>query len=586
MIALCSVFSSFRVAPRHLVLGVLSGLALLPTIAAAEIVPVGFEREDLPSLSETELTRLDTLQTTRLPLILSDVSPDGSTLVVATLDRLSQTDWQVKFLDLKTGELEDSVALDYEVFSPTVPIQWLDNQTIRFIQDSVFGPWAIMSLNRNTGIVSNTTVYPTAEESGEILGAAPDFSRFALRVYEEDEDVVYLVSLQSLNRIEVARLPEGMAIAPPSWSADGRRVAFVTSSLEERNLYERTPFSPNLADPVSQDALGRTPPEENTFRQQSAVKVYDFSRLQPLTLELHAVDGNGHILADAQLSPAGDRLLVKYLEPGQVVGRPYPTYLYPQRSYYRVYDLEGNLLDTISDAPLDGPLENTGRFVDSDTLLFHATVGTNRDLYTYELGSQQLQRLPLPDGSVDPESWRVSQDGQHLIYVFSSVTQPPELFSIPLDGSSPPTQLTTINAEVAAINDIQVHPVSFTTSNGPRVGFLVQPGDAPFPPQNSPIVFWQQGGPGYSMANEFAIEVEMPFNLLPNFGIAVLSVPLAGREGFGPDFYRLQADGNNFGQVDIVEGVEIANQMVQQGWTTPDQLGITGCSLPLIHISG
>lgn len=579
MIALCSAFAAFCV--RHGKFSLASAL-LWPFLAvpvAAEIINVGYGTEDLPSLSEDELLKLDTLQTTRIPIILSDISPDQSTVVIATNDRLSQSDWRVKFLNLNTGEVQDSIALDSEVFSPTIPIQWVDNKTIRFIQDSLFGPWAILSLNRDTGIVSNTTVYPTENESGEILGAAPDFSRFALRVFEEEEDVIYLVALRSLNRIEVARLPEGMAIQPPSWSADGRRVAFVTSSVEERALYERTPFSPNLADPVTQDALGRTPPTDNMFLQQSAVKVYDLNRLQPLQLELSATDTEmGHLLTEAQMSPEGDRVLVKVLEPGAVEGRQHPTYLYPQRAYYRVYDLEGNLLDTIADPVLSGPLENSGRFVDSDTLIFHATVGTNRHLYTYELGAGELQKLPIPDGSVDFESWRVSSNGADLIYVFSSVTQPPELFSIPLDGSGEPTKLTDINAEVTAVNEVQVNSVSFETQNGLREGFLIQPLGTPFPPEEDAIVFWQQGGPGFSMVNEFAMEVEMPFNLLPNFGVSVLSVPLAGREGLGTDLYRLQADGNNFGQVDIIEGVEIASQLVSNGWTTASQLGVTGCS--------
>lgn len=564
--------------PLTLTLGFLATLCLTGLPATAEIVNIGFEETDLPTLSEDELAKLDTLQSTRFPLILSDISPDQSTMVIATLDHLSQTDWQVKFLDLETGAIIDSIALEYEVFSPIVPIQWVDNQTIRFVQEGLFGPWEIVSLNRRTGIVSRTTVYPTEEESGEILGAAPDFSRFALRVYEEDEDVIYLVSLRSLDRIEVARIPPELAIQPPVWSEDGQRVVFVLSSIEERELFERTPYSPNLADPVNQDALGRTPPEENLFLQQNAVKVYDLTRSDPLLLELQAKDDPGHLLAEASLSPEGDRILVKYLEPGQLNGRAHPTYLYPQRSYYRVFDLEGNPIDTVESPLLDGPLESTGEFVDADTLIFNATVGTNRHFYTYEIGADTLTALPLPDGSVMLDDWQVSQDSQTLIYAFSSITQPPELFSLPLDGSQPPTQLTDINAEVKAINNVQVNPVSFETSNGSRTGFLVQPAGAPFPPVESPMVFWQQGGPGFSMVNEFAVEVEMPFNLLPNFGIPVLSVPLAGREGFGTDFYRLQADGNNFGQIDIIEGVEIAAQLASQGWSRPEQLGVTGCS--------
>ena len=578
MILSCSVLSHHHFRPLKLLFGALTSLALGGTPAAAEIINVGFGEEDFPSLEETELEKLDTLQTTRLPIILSEISPDRSTLVVATIDRLSQIDWQVKFLNLNTGELEDSLALEYEVFSPSTPIQWVDNDTIRFVQENLFGPWEIVSLNRETGIVSHTNVYPTETESGEILGAAPDLSRFALRVYEGEEDVIYLVSLRSLDRIEVARLPEGMAIQPPSWSADGRRVVFVSSSLEERKLYERTPYSPTLSDPVNQDALGRTPPEENMFLEQNALKVYDLTQLDPLQLELSAIDGEGHMLAEAAISPEGDRILVKYLEPGQVEGRAHPTYLYPQSSYFQVYDLEGNIIDTITAPILSGPLENSGEFIDADTLLFHATVGTNRQLYVYKIGTGNLTALPIPDGSVDFGSWEVSKDGQTLIFGFSSVTQPPELFSMPLDGSAPPTQITDINAEVAAINQVQVNPVSFETGNGMRDGFLVQPAGATFPPENEPIVFWQQGGPGFSMVNEFAIEVEMPFNLLPNFGISVLSVPLAGREGYGTELYRLQADGSNFGQVDIIEGVEIASQLVSRGWSTSDQIGVTGCS--------
>lgn len=556
----------------------LATVGLMGTAAIAEIIPVGFDNSELPMLSEGEQATLDTLQSVRLPLVLSEVSPDRSTLVVATLDRLSQTDWRVQFLDLNTGELIDSVVLEYEVFSPILPIQWVDNRTIRFVQEELFGPWDLVSLNRDTGIVSHTTVYPTEQESGEILGAAPDFSHFALRVYEAEEDVIYLVSMRSLDRIEVARLPPDLEIQSPSWSADGNRVAFVTSSVEERELFERTPFSPNLSDPVNQDALGRMPPTDNLFLQQNEVKVYDLTASEPLLLQLQAENEPAHMLAEAKLNPTGDRLLVKYLEPSQLTGREFPTYLYPQRSYYQVLDLTGNLVATITDPALAGPLENTGDFIDRDTVLFSSAVETNRHFYTYDVDTASLEPLPLPPGSVDPESWEVSRDGRTLFFTFSSITQPPELFSMPLDGSAAPVQITQLNAEVAAANNVQVNPVSFNTQNGPREGFLVQPAGTSFPPTEVPMVFWQQGGPGFSMVNEFAVEVEMPFNLLPNFGISVLSVPLAGREGFGTELYRLQAEDNNFGQVDIIEGVEIASQVVGERWARRDQLGVSGCS--------
>ncbi|NJN20581.1 MAG: hypothetical protein HC812_04480 [Leptolyngbya sp. RL_3_1] len=158
----------------QITLGALGLVATFTFAASAEIIKLGFDFfEDLPTLSEGEQATLDILQTARIPLILSSVSPNGDYLVIATLDRLSQSDWRVQLFNLRTGELEESLALEYEVFSPTLPIEWLDNNTIRFVQESFFGPWEIVSINRVTGIVSHTVVYPTEEEAGEILGGSP-----------------------------------------------------------------------------------------------------------------------------------------------------------------------------------------------------------------------------------------------------------------------------------------------------------------------------------------------------------------------------------------------------------------------------
>ncbi|MBD2260413.1 S9 family peptidase [Pseudanabaena sp. FACHB-2040] len=554
-----------------------SGAWLNPP-AKAEIVKVGYESEDLPTLTEAEQARLDTLQSVRMPLLLSNVSPDGKTVVVATTGRINSEDWQVQFLDLATGELSDSIALGQEVLSPDLPIQWVNNDVLRFVQQGFLGPWEIVTINRKTQIVSHTSVYPTETEEGEILGMAPDFSKFVIRVFEEAEDVVYMVFLPSLDRVEVARLPEGFNIQPPSWSADGDQVVLVTSAKEERDLYERTPFSPNFGDPVVQDALGRLSPDENLFRQRNEVRVFDFTQEQPLQFELKATDGSGDAFANAAFSPDGKTLMVKMYKPSQPEGREHPTYVFPNTAYYRFYDLQGNLLNTLEEPSLSGPFESQGKFIDNQRVLFLATVGLNRPFFVYDLATQTLQPLSLPPGAVDLESWQVTSDGQTLLYSFSSVTQPPELFTLSLDGSESPQQLTDLNQTVAEANRVQMQEVSFSTRNGPRQGILIQPAGQAFPPQAVPIVFWQQGGPGFSMVNEFAVEVEMPLNLLPNFGVTVLSVPLSGREGFGSEFYQLQADGQNFGRADILEGVDIVSQLTGNGWTTARKVGVTGCS--------
>lgn len=548
----------------------------------AAIVSVGFEADleaEFPSsLSAEEQERLGTLQSVQQPQVLSNISPDGTTLVVGLASGLSAEPSSLYFLDLATGTLTEALELQYDVVSPAGPLRWVDNDTLRFVQQDPFGTWQIVTINRATGIVSRTQFSPVGEELGEILGVSPDFSKLAVRVYEADEDVVFLVFLDTLQRLEVARLPKDFALQPPTWSADGQHMALVTAALDTDRLYDRSPNSPSWASAVVQDALGRTAPQDNPFRQLNAVRVFDLSQAEPLRVELRADQGNGDSFATASVSPDGRRLLVKRYRPARLVGRPHPTYLFPDSAYYQVYDLDGTLLHTIDAPALQGPQESQGWFLGPDRLLFWAAHGHNRPLWIYDLTRQRLQPIPLPPGSVDPATLALSPDGNTVVYGFSSVTQPPELFHFQVGDTAPPEALTEINADLQAVNRVQYQPVQFTTEQGPRRGFLVQPAGQAFPPQGVPLVFWQEGGPGFSMANEFATEVEAPLNLLPNFGIAVLVVPLTGREGFGPAFYRAQAEGQNFGRIDLAEGRDIVQQVVQQGWAQSSQIGVSGCS--------
>ncbi len=543
-----------------------------------EIISVGFDGLEVAHLSADDQTRLEALLGVRQIEILSAPSPDGTTLVVAVGSRHNQEELSLHFLNLETGELSEALVLENELFAPDLPLRWVDNDTLRFVQQDVYGPWEIITVNRVTEIASRTRVYPIQAEDGEILGIAPDFSKFALRVYGEDDDTIYIVFLPSLRRLEVARLPEDLQIQPPSWSANGDRVVLVTAAGEERRLFDRTPSSPSLSDPLVQDALGTLAPEENPFYQHSALRVFDFTQAEPLQLELLAPALGGDTFGGAQISPDGQRLLIKRYRPSELAGRSHPSYVFPESAYFQVSDLQGTVLDTIDAQPLQGPEESDGWFLGSDRLLLWGTDGLNRPLHVYDLAQRQLTTLPLPPGAVDPLAVTGSEDGATVVYGLSSVTQPPELYAIDLEGDQVPRSLTSINATVADHNRVQMHPVSFTTSQGERSGFLIQPAGSAFPPVAQPIVFWQQGGPGGSMVNEFATEVEMPLNLLPNFGLPVLVVPLSGREGFGPERYLALAEEQNFGRVDVLEGAEILGQLIQRGWTTPAQVGVTGCS--------
>ncbi len=85
-------------------------------------------------------------------------------------------------------------------------------------------------------------------------------------------------------------------------------------------------------------------------------------------------------------------------------------------------------------------------------------------------------------------------------------------------------------------------------------------------------------GPGPAMLNRWLTNVENPYGLLPNFGYGVLVVPLAGRDGTGPQSLVSMANGRNFGQIDIDEQAEITRQMIAKRWTAAGKVGIMGCS--------
>ena len=72
------------------------------------------------------------------------------------------------------------------------------------------------------------------------------------------------------------------------------------------------------------------------------------------------------------------------------------------------------------------------------------------------------------------------------------------------------------------------------------------------------------------MTNRWGATAEEPFNLLPNFGFGVLFMPFSGREGFGSEFFRALADDENFGQLDVEEGAQVARYLIEHDYVQPE----------------
>ncbi|HEX2035116.1 MAG TPA: prolyl oligopeptidase family serine peptidase, partial [Chloroflexota bacterium] len=636
------VLSTSLKARRRLAGAALAVLCLLGPVAAparADIVVIGREGAAAPlPLPAEEQAKLNTLLSATYLAVRSELSPDGKSVLLFSVAPFAGPDAvpppPLQILDVETGALTPlplppdpagglaglQVNAQSWMEGPRAPLRWLDDDTVQYLWASPVPPqagvggaegasgqgrlaWALVTADLRTGAVHRTEL----PVQGFVQSASPDLSRLVELVpvaappEEERIDgvplgvltdqplqdlVVYLVTYPSGERVEVGRIPAGYTTNPPSWTRDGLK-AVITAWTPAAVQLGRTPFSPPLDHPAVQDTLGRLPPAENPIPRHNVLRVYDFTRADPLRLQLDAATGNGDLFREVAMSPDGTRFLVQRQRPGLLAGRPHPSYHYPDRSTFEVYSLDGELLDTIDRPELANPNMTAARFLDPGRVLFRSLVGLDVGLFVYDLATRELRRLPLPRGTVGTirnvfQDWdwpAVDAARGTAVFVFSSFVQPPEVFRMPLDGSAPPARLTAFNAALEGVDRVRADRTTFTLSDGQRrEGVLLQPAGAPFPPRDVPIVLWQQGGPGLSMEDAWAALVEIPHNLLPNFGLAVLHLPLAGREGFGPDFYRRQAEGDHFGKVDLDEAAEIVDQLVAMGWTSYDRVGVSGCS--------
>jgi dipeptidyl aminopeptidase/acylaminoacyl peptidase len=188
----------------------------------------------------------------------------------------------------------------------------------------------------------------------------------------------------------------------------------------------------------------------------------------------------------------------------------------------------------------------------------------------------QLSRINIKDGIVSPLTqgrrfdidFSVAADGR-IAVLGGDALHPPELSAIGSDG---PRALTDHNDWLKTKRLAPVEHIEFDSADGTRIeGFLVKPIDYK-PGRRYPTILRIHGGPVYQFSDEF-----MPdWQAYAARGFAIVAANPRGSSGRGFDFARaIYAD---WGNKDVEDVLAAVDHVVQLGVADPARLGIGGRS--------
>lgn len=631
-------------------------LALVATVAPAQaqsriknnIVVVNpfddVEEKDL--LPEAEVEKIDRLQNDVTYLVpFSPVSPDDQAVLVIGSEELG-------FLDINDGS---TTAIDVDSFGPIIPLpllgfssfNWVDSRTLgalslNFAADSFEEAFVVLLIDRVTQELSGFQL--SLPENTDILSVSPDFTKYVLVQYpeqEESEEFARETSMQLtwprhspeskanprlpaayqrmvdravarnpqlLNRVQLMQdtaddgsvditvetvdlvrwdavteqvgylttLPVSSLFLGEAWSKDSAKLAMSWISLNDPDAPRSTFDGALLSEIFYRDVTGNLKPSENPLIQGNNTYIVDMNSGAVSILRAGG-EAAPPLLEAHSWSTDSKTLMTRAWHPGRVAGRTYPVYFpqFSERISFRFYNAQGGEVSRFEPAFFDGGSGPIGAFVSPDEVIFRVS-GVNRHPYYYNRASGEFRNIADRAGSY--YNVVTTNRSRQIVYVYTSFSNPPEIYRMGLDGKGV-ARLTWFNEELRQYAGLREDPVSFRLANGKvRSGTLVQAAGAAFPPRNTRLIVWQEGGPGGSMTNEWNTIVERPYSLLPTFGYAVLVMPLAGRAGYDAATYNSLADRGNFGQIDIDEQAEVVRQMIKGGWTSAGKIGITGCS--------
>ncbi|HEV2387739.1 MAG TPA: S9 family peptidase [Candidatus Acidoferrales bacterium] len=212
---------------------------------------------------------------------------------------------------------------------------------------------------------------------------------------------------------------------------------------------------------------------------------------------------------------------------------------------------------------------------DGNSVIFSVQEGGDTHLYRLGLSGGQPQPQLLVGGSgrigsFGSTGWSVAKNGA-LAYVCATPADGPELYLRQGDSTR---QLTQLNAEVFAGRVLApVEKVDFPSFDGlPAEAFLTEPASLD-PNKKYPMIVLIHGGPHGAQGSEFNLKAQ----IYASHGYATLMVNYRGSTGYGQKFAdAIFGDQDGAEARDVLAGVDVA--LAQFPWIDPARMGIEGVS--------
>ncbi len=190
---------------------------------------------------------------------------------------------------------------------------------------------------------------------------------------------------------------------------------------------------------------------------------------------------------------------------------------------------------------------------DSRTLVLEIEERGVHNLYTLEILTGKRTRIVT--GGINT-AMRVSPRGDQIVFLHNSATQPPEVFTVGIDGKGL-RPLTSLNA--AALATLDLAPLtgfSFVGALGDSVqAWLLKP-PAFDPAKQYPLVYIVHGGPQVPMVDGWGLRWN--YHMFASRGYVVVAVNFHGSPGWGQKFTNsISMHWGDYPFLDLMKGLDV-----------------------------